>query len=209
MNSRNEAAMRNFLCEWTEIVVRDRNHPSIITWVPFNQPLENTFTLLTGTLPRLVNDTYRLTKAIDPSRPVNGIAGDVHFQSDIWSIRNYEPDTTRFSQRLAPNIGQPYYNHQPFIVGEFGGILWTESKNRDNSWGYGGMLTNEEGFYERLDGLINAIKQADNVAGFCYTQLTDIEQEKNGVYYYDRRPKLDMQRIKAIFEKIPSRTNGK
>lgn len=71
--------------------------------------------------------------------------------------------------------------------------------------GYGGMLTNEEGFYERLEGLIQTIASSPDVTGFCYTQLTDIDLEKNGIYYYDRRPKLDMQRIKTIFEKIPSR----
>ena len=67
------------------------------------------------------------------------------------------------------------------------------------------VLTNEEGFYERLDNLMDAIASSPDVTGFCYTQLTDIDLEKNGIYYYDRRPKLDMQRIKTIFEKIPSR----
>jgi len=82
MNIKNEVASRNFLSEWAEVITRDRNHPSIITWVPFNQPLEDALTLLTGTMMRLCIGTYQLTKAIDPSRPVNGIAGDVHFMSD-------------------------------------------------------------------------------------------------------------------------------
>ena len=205
MNIKNEVASRNFLSEWAEVITRDRNHPSIITWVPFNQPLEDALTLLTGTMMRLCIGTYQLTKAIDPSRPVNGIAGDVHFMSDIWSIRNYESDAMRFAQHLKPNNRMAFYNNQPFFIGEFGGILWTESPKRDNSWGYGGMLTNEEGFYERLEGLIQTIASSPDVTGFCYTQLTDIDLEKNGIYYYDRRPKLDMQRIKTIFEKIPSR----
>ena len=205
MNIKNEVASRNFLSEWAEVITRDRNHPSIITWVPFNQPLEDALTLLTGTMMRLCIGTYQLTKAIDPSRPVNGIAGDVHFMSDIWSIRNYESDAMRFAQHLKPNNRMAFYNNQPFFNGEFGGILWTESTKRDNSWGYGGMLTNEEGFYERLEGLIQTIASSPDVTGFCYTQLTDIDLEKNGIYYYDRRPKLDMQRIKTIFEKIPSR----
>ena len=205
MNIKNEVASRNFLSEWAEVITRDRNHPSIITWVPFNQPLEDALTLLTGTMMRLCIGTYQLTKAIDPSRPVNGIAGDVHFMSDIWSIRNYESDAMRFAQHLKPNNRMAFYNNQPFFIGEFGGILWTESTKRDNSWGYGGMLTNEEGFYKRLEGLIQTIASSPDVTGFSYTQLTDIDLEKNGIYYYDRRPKLDMQRIKTIFEKIPSR----
>lgn len=114
MNIKNEVASRNFLSEWTEVITRDRNHPSIITWVPFNQPLEDALSLLSGTMMRLCIGTYQLTKAIDPSRPVNGIAGDVHFMSDIWSIRNYESDAIRFAQHLKPNNRMAFYNNQPF-----------------------------------------------------------------------------------------------
>ena len=81
----------------------------------FNQPLEDALTLLTGTMMRLCIGTYQLTKAIDPSRPVNGIAGDVHFMSDIWSIRNYESDAMRFAQHLKPNNRMAFYNNQPFF----------------------------------------------------------------------------------------------
>ena len=196
----NEIASRNFLSEWTEILIRDRNHPSIITWTPFNQPSVNMFP---STFVRLISDTYRLTKAIDPTRLVNDIAGDIHFTTDIWNFRNYESDPTRFSLRLKSDNN--YQHNQPLFVGEFGGVVWAEDQDRNNSWGYGDMLTNEEGFYERLESYINAILFANNITGFCYTQFTDIEQEKNGIYYYDRRPKLNMERIKAIFEKIPSR----
>lgn len=200
MNISNEIASRNFLSEWTEILIRDRNHPSIITWTPFNQPSVNMFP---STFVRLISDTYRLTKAIDPTRLVNDIAGDIHFTTDIWNFRNYESDPTRFSLRLKSDNN--YQHNQPLFVGEFGGVVWAEDQDRNNSWGYGDMLTNEEGFYERLESYINAILFANNITGFCYTQFTDIEQEKNGIYYYDRRPKLNMERIKAIFEKIPSR----
>ncbi len=200
MNISNEIASRNFLSEWTEILIRDRNHPSIITWTPFNQPSVNMFP---STFVRLISDTYRLTKAIDPTRLVNDIAGDIHFTTDIWNFRNYESDPTRFSLRLKSDNN--YQHNQPLFVGEFGGVVWAEDQDRNNSWGYGDILTNEEGFYERLESYINAILFANNITGFCYTQFTDIEQEKNGIYYYDRRPKLNMERIKAIFEKIPSR----
>lgn len=202
MNITNEIAARNFLSEWTEVILRDRNHPSIVTWAPFNQPVVESFPY---NFVRLVSDTYRLTKAIDPSRPVNSMAGDINLKSDIWSIRNYEPDATRFKMRLKPVSRKYKYSGEPFFIGEFGGVLWTESTNPNNSWGYGGMLTNEEGFYERLEGFIDAMLYSNDIAGFCYTQLTDIEQEKNGIFYYDRRPKFNMERINAIFSKIPSR----
>lgn len=204
MDYKKEEAARYFLTEWSEILMRDYNHPSIIAWVPFNQPLENPYALISGKMPRLIIDTYRLTKAIDPTRLVNGIAGDTHFLTDIWGIRNYESDITRFARHLKPNEKQAFYNHQPFFIGEFGGMLWTGAHKDKASWGYGKTITSEEGFYERLEGFMDAIANAKEVTGFCYTQLTDIEQEKNGIYYYDRRPKLDMKRIKTIFEKIPS-----
>ena len=56
-----------------------------------------------------------------------------------------------------------------------------------------------------MEKLVDAIQASGEITGFCYTQLTDIEQEKNGIYTYDRRTKLNIDRIKSIFEKIPSR----
>lgn len=203
MNPSSDIASRNFLGEWTEVVIRDRNHPSIIAWAPFSQPIVN---MLPNEFIRVVSDAYRLTKAIDPTRPINDMAGNIHFTTDIWSFQNYASDPAQFAMQLNSDFNnQNAYNNQPLFVCEFGGIMWTEDKDPDNSWGYGDMLTNEEGFYERLEGYIDAMISAGNITGFCYTQFTDIEQEKNGIYYYDRRPKLNMERIKAIFEKIPSR----
>jgi hypothetical protein len=47
---------------------------------------------------------------------------------------------------------------------------------------------------------------SDQVWGYCFTQLTDVEQEQNGVYFYDRTSKFDMARIKAIFSKKPEKS---
>ncbi len=209
----NELAARNFIGEWTEIVERDRNHPSLVTWTPFNETWgggENAYL-------RLIKDVYRMTKAMDPTRPVNDASGDNHVKTDIWSVHNYEQDGAKLAEQLKFEEGkEPYrnsrdkhylavYEGQPYMVDEFGGIPWMAEKDRGNSWGYGGMPANPEEFYKRLEGQIDALLKSEHVWGFCYTQLTDVEQEKNGVYYYNRTPKLDMKRIKAIFEKIPSR----
>lgn len=99
------------------------------------------------------------------------------------------------------------YEGQPYIVDEFGGILWIPEGDRpfqDTSWGYGEAPKTEEEFYERLGGLVDAILSQDHICGFCYTQLTDVEQEQNGIYNFDRTKKLDTKRIAAIFRK-PSR----
>ena len=205
-----ELAARNFLGEWSEVVVRDRNHPSLVTWTPFNE----TWGGGPDAYVRLVRDVYNITKAIDPTRPVNDASGDNHVITDIWSVHNYEQDRAKLTEQLKMEEGkEPYrnardkdflavYEGQPYMVDEFGGIPWMAEKDRKNSWGYGGMPENAEAFYKRLEGQIDAFIDSPHVTGFCYTQLTDVEQEKNGIYYYDRTPKLDMKRIKAIFEKI-------
>ena len=212
MDVNNELAVRNYLSEWSEVVVRDRNHPSLVTWTPLNE----TWSSRDGVYTRFVRDLYHVTKAMDPTRPVNDASGDDHVITDIWSVHNYEQDGQKLFDQLKLEEGkEPYrnardkkflavYEGQPYMVDEFGGIGWMALEDRKSSWGYGGLPETEEDFYKRLEGQIKALKDSKHVVGFCYTQLTDVEQEKNGVYYYDRRPKLDMKRIKAIFEMIPS-----
>lgn len=212
MDVNNELAARNYLSEWSEIVTRDRNHPSLVTWTPLNE----TWGSRDGVYTRFVRDIYNITKAIDPTRPVNDASGDDHVVTDIWSVHNYEQDGTKLYEQLKFEEGkEPYrnsrdkkylavYEGQPYMVDEFGGIGWMAPEDRKDSWGYGGLPQTEEEFYARLEGQIKALKDSEHVTGFCYTQLTDVEQEKNGIYYYDRSPKLDMNRIKAIFELIPS-----
>ena len=203
MNPDDEVASRNLLSEWIEILERDRNHPSIITWAPLTVPLSN---VSSGTFARLVFDLQKLTKAIDPSRPFNDLTGSgFHFLTDIWSISTYEPDATRFALSLKPDKNQAAYANQPFIIGEFGGIVWETSRTKEDTWGHGGTFTNEDALFERIEKLINEIQSSGIISGFCYTQFSDIEQEKNGIYTYDRQPKFEMERIRSIFEKIPSR----
>ena len=117
MDPNNEVASRNFLSEWAEILERDRNHPSIITWSPFTL-----FSSITPTFIRLIFDTQKMTKAIDPSRPFNDLTS-FHCVTDIWSIMNYESDVTRFTLKLKPDKNRVEYANQPLFVGEFGGFV--------------------------------------------------------------------------------------
>ena len=94
------------------------------------------------------------------------------------------------------------------VVDEFGGIKWNPSQQMESaqntSWGYGEPPRSLEEFYARLEGQVDAVLSLSNdIWGYCYTQLTDVEQEQNGIYYYDRTPKFDMKRIHAIFSKTP------
>ena len=77
-------------------------------------------------------------------------------------------------------------------------------EERSSSWGYGAQIETLEEFYQILKDEVEALKASKHVVGFCYTQITDVEQEKNGIYYYDRTPKFDSKRLKEIFESIPS-----
>jgi hypothetical protein len=207
------ASARLFLSEWQEIVVRDRNHPSIIAWTPLNE---------TGDMRnaqqhrRFHRDLYALCKDLDPTRPVNDASGYIHARTDLWTVHNYEQDPVKFGEQLtlAPDKGvwrdarfrEADYEGQPYLVDEFGGIKWIPPDRRafaDNSWGYGGAPQTIEEFYSRLQGQVDALLSLDHIRGYCYTQLTDVEQEQNGVYNYDRTAKFDRRRISAIFGRNP------
>ena len=144
---------RNFITEWTEIVERDRNHPSILIWTPTNEE----FWPDRVQYPRLMQDLYKLTKAIDPTRPFHGTSGGSHIATDIWTVHNYEQDPAKLKdllyndgklmeapkweiQLMPKNIGYnglkytdqytfPQYKHDmPYLIDEFGGIKWNPSQ---------------------------------------------------------------------------------
>lgn len=227
LDANNVEAARNFLMEWRNLVVRDINHPSLVTWTPFNEefwPDETQY-------PRFITDVYTLTKQLDPSRPINGVSGGIHIKTDIWTEHHYEQNPERLREiiyndgkmfvrgpevqaRLRGNVGfnrpvlndpytfPTYQGDIPYILDEFGGIKCMEANPaKDGAWGYGDAAQTKEDFYKRLEGQVRVlIEMSDKVWGYCYTQLTDVEQEQNGIYYYDRGTKYDMKRVKAIFQ---------
>lgn len=201
---------RNFLPEWAEIVERDRNHPSIIAWTPFNETW-NAWNLIQHQ--RVQNDAYQLTKMIDPTRPVNVASGDLMSMTDIWAIHNYSR-APKLKEIDVPegkvwcmhghwqDVVYHRYQGQPYVLDEFGGLGWVgpeRKKAADNTWGYGAGIKSEEEFFKILKDEVDLLLGMKRLAGFCYTQLTDVEQEQNGVYYYDRVPKFAPEKFKAIF----------
>jgi hypothetical protein len=96
------------------------------------------------------------------------------------------------------------YAGQPYILDEYGGIRWVIEQYSDKTWGYGKTPESLEEVYTRLKGLTDAIRSLDYCSGFCYTQLTDVEQEQNGIYTYDRREKFDAARLRAILSVRPA-----
>lgn len=211
-NTNNRDAAWNFISEWREVVVRDRNHPSIIAWTPLNETSCGAGGLAHE---RFHADIYDLTRALDPTHPVNETSGYAHVKTDLWTVHNYEQDPDRLRAQLTPaqsgvwrNIPEHEtgYSGQPYIVDEFGGIKWVPEGKRPwaaDSWGYGDGPKSLDEFYSRLEGLVEVLLGMKHVAGYCYTQLTDVEQEQNGIYTYDRGDKFDMSRVKAIFSREP------
>jgi len=210
-------ALPYFLDEWAEIIDRDFNHPAIIGWCPWNE-FWDTRQYIKDT--RLTATTYKMTKAIDPTRPCIDTSGGVHTAAnDIYDVHDYVQDPTEFSFRYSPltiyecmdrlysknrhheTLNGHFNESQPFFMSEYGGIKWDVKSGNANAWGYGEAPKTEEEFVERYRGLTNVLLDNPTIFGFCYTQLYDIEQETNGLYNYDRTPKFDMN----IFKEINSR----
>ena len=198
----NPLALERFQTEWREILQRDYNHPSIVGWCPFNETYG-------GQNPEVLRQIYLLTKALDTTRPVIDTSGYVHVLTDVYDSHDYDQNPVTFAERHAPLARgeEPFRNNpqhdapylgQPYFVSEYGGIWWNPGQQDDKSWGYGNRPRSEEEFLTRYRGLTEALLDHPKMCAFCYTQLTDVEQEVNGLYTYDRKPKFDPELIRAI-----------
>ena len=162
---------------------------------------------------------YHLTKALDPTRPVIGNDGWEQGATDVLGIHDYalDGDALRRSWGTAETVekalaGRPQHRRsllagvshegQPVILSEFGGITYKPEPGKP--WfGYGSVRSEEE-LLAKYEELVSAVLDSPALAGFCYTQLTDTEQETNGLVREDRSPKLDPEKIRAITAR-PSR----
>ncbi|MDL2287697.1 beta-galactosidase, partial [Eubacteriales bacterium OttesenSCG-928-G02] len=199
----NDLLLSVILPEWMEAMERDYNHPALIGWCPLNETSTNRSAVLHETL-------YKATKAIDPYRPCIDTSGYVHAgYTDVYDVHDYEFDPEIIKNRYKPlNDGTPnneifanfkdvsgLYNGQPYFISEFGGLLYDMEKDIQ-AWGYGKSPESEEEYMQRYEKVTAAILDNPGICAFCYTQLTDVEQEKNGVYTYNREKKFDMTRIR-------------
>ena len=203
-------SFRDYFSQWREVLERDMNHPSIIGWTPFN---ETVFYRDLEEHRRILSDVLRLTKQLDPTRPVCDSSGYIHAETDIWSVHNYAQDPALLAQKLAtepvycaePEVELQAYKGQPYFVAEYGGVKYIPEGRtpwEQGSWGYGTAPVSREETLKRMHEL-TAVVVASGAAGFCYTQLTDIEQEQNGVYNYDRTPKFTTGEMQSIFNQKP------
>ncbi len=211
-----DKGVADYANEWFEILQRDYNHPCIVAWVPFNESwaVPNVDVDL-----RQQNQTvgmYYLLKSLDPTRMVVNNDGWELTKSDICAIHNYahgstnEPEKQEFFERTLQDIdillscthaGKNVYAQgfsyagEPILITECGGINYNSSV-KDN-WGYT-SAGDEEDYLAQYRHVITNILNSDYVYGFCYTQLSDVEQETNGLLTYDRTPKCDPAKIREI-----------
>ena len=195
-------ALADFLNDWIPAVKRDYSAPSIIGWCPFNETWDYHGRAQVDDVLRM---TYRITKAMDPTRPCIDTSGNFHVETDIFDVHDYEQDPEKFAsyyQAGTPLLHdrfrerQVYQPGQPVFVSEYGGIWWSDTDK--DGWGYGERVKSREEFLTRYKGLTEPLLGNPDHCGFCYTQLTDVEQEQNGLYTYDRKPKFPPEVICAI-----------
>jgi len=189
-------ALEIFLPEWLESVARDCNSPALVGWCPFNETWDYKGHVQDDAV---IRGIYLATKAADTTRPVVDTSGGYHVNTDIFDIHDYCQDPAEFAAKLEPmkNGGEVYnpfpeqqhYANQPYAVSEYGGIRWCP--NSPDGWGYGQGPADVDEFIYRYCGLADAILQNPRIFALCYTQLYDVEQEVNGLYYYDRTRKFD------------------
>ena len=191
-------ALITFQSEWLEAVERDFNHPAIIGWCPFNERWGDNY-------PGVMESIFHLTKALDPTRLMIDASGGYHLvRPDVYDSHNYEQNAAKFKEAYGGLLLTPPkvfvngnrerhvpYRGQPYFVSEYGGIWWNPGQQDEKAWGYGDRPGSPEEFLERYKALTEALLFNQKVAGFCYTQLYDIEQEVNGLYTFDRQPKFD------------------
>ena len=204
----------SFVTQWLEELERDYSHPAIVGWCGLNethQPITDRITQLDD----VTRAMFLAAKAMDTSRPVLDASGYSHRvpDSDVWDSHNYSQDVELFREQMSgladghPDqntardsdraISLPYRG-QPWFCSEFGGIWWAPGTPESaESWGYGERPSSEEEYLTRFEGLTGVLLEDPLMFGYCYTQLTDVFQEQNGVYGFDRSEKADISRIRA------------
>ncbi len=201
----------------TEFIDRDFNHPCIIAWVPLNESWGVRQIYIEKRQQELGRMLYHLTKALDGTRLCSSNDGWEQVDTDICALHDYAAEgevmARHFESREEVETHccdwRPCYakGHTPtgkeaFMVTEYGGIAFSTLGQQGEmggmeTWGYHDKVTDEEAFFRRFQAVTDAIREIPYCQGYCYTQLTDVMQEINGVMTADRKPKVDISRFAA------------
>lgn len=206
----NNEAANTYTKEWQEIIERDYNHPCIMAWTPFNESWGVSNILTDRAQQNYTVAIVNMIRSLDSTRLVISNDGWEHTDTDLCTIHDYKEDGDVFikiySEKEKVVKGAPAgkyifaegynYKDQPILITEYGGIAFIS----DEGWGYGKGVKDKEEFLERFKKITNAIMSIDYICGFCYTQLTDVQQEVNGLLTYDRKSKIPPEKIREINE---------
>jgi beta-galactosidase/beta-glucuronidase len=209
-------AMERSIGEWLEVVKRDRNHPCIVAWVIFNESWGIPALGERIDHRHLALGAYHLTRALDPTRLVILNDGWEHTESDIWGIHDYTSTGDELKRRygdseaIALSLGERWPagrrvllkeavdRGQPIVLSEFGGVSLVTDE--DGSWHGYTNARNPDELAGRLADLFAAVHACKGLAGFCYTQFADTEQERNGLVSAERKPKVAAEKVRSIVE---------
>lgn len=203
--------------EWKKAIDRDYNHPSIIAWTPINESWGAYRISTDKQQQEHAKGLYYFIRSLDQTRLVQDNDGWEHTDiTDIFGIHDYAPgeelakkykiletDRSTIPKNGKSAMVEGYkYNGSPIIVSEFGGIAYRlNEEKKSNEFGYGNIAPNKEEFLKRIDSAVVALSNNKAIVGYCYTQLTDVEQEINGLMTFDRKPKVKPEEFAKIFNK--------
>jgi hypothetical protein len=193
---------------------RDKSHPCIVAWVPLNESWGVSQISDRPDQAHYASALYHLTKALDTSRPVISNDGWELVESDIWSVHDYAPDGAGLSSRFHETadieamlkgmgparrrivLGGRELGDAPVMLTEFGGLSYLPKQGE--KWHGYSTVNDPADFEDRLRDIFTAIAAMPHVAGYCYTQVTDTEQEVNGLLTAGREPKLPFKTLREI-----------
>ncbi|WP_138758378.1 glycoside hydrolase family 2 protein [Modestobacter altitudinis] len=221
------ATVERLTREWLEVVDRDRSHPCVIAWVPINESWGVPALEREPQQEHLVRALYHLTKAYDPTRLVIGNDGWEQPVTDVLTVHDYTASGAVLTERYGDHAAlthtlshiQPGYRvvvlpgatvtDAPVMITEFGGIsLDVGGAEADAGWNGYGAVHDPARLLAGYRELVGALLDSPAVVGFCWTQLTDTQQERNGLVTASRRPKVPVEEIRAITTRASAAVPG-
>ena len=211
--------VQTLVSEWTDLVKRDRAHPCVMAWVPFNESWGVWHQSSRPQQRAFVDGVVGITRAMDTSRPVIGNDGWEFSSGDLWTLHLYF-EQKNLTQRLNELIESPQSSITedhgtgsragalaganveglPILLTECGGVGY--GRYSDSDFSYGDLPETEVALQAAIQAIAQMIHAAPKLQGFVWTQFTDVQQEVNGLLYFDRTPKLPIETLHEIIASI-------